>query len=75
MSKDVHKGRVQQLSVIFKIMIENKERNEPMIRVFQRLVNPLQTNISVHILHTVLFTFAKVLTKRICLTIESYFNR
>ena len=37
-------------------------------------VNPLQPNISVYILHTVLFTFPKVLTRRICLTIKSLFS-
>ena len=35
------------------------------------LFNPLYPNISTHILHTVLFTFPKVLTRRICLTIKS----
>ena len=37
-------------------------------------VNPLQPNISAYILHTVLFTFPKVLTRRICLTIKSLFS-
>ena len=36
-------------------------------------VNPLQPNISMYILHTVLFTSPKVLTRRICLTIKSFF--
>ena len=36
-------------------------------------VNPLQPNISMHILHTVLFTSPKVLTRRICLRIKSFF--
>ena len=31
-------------------------------------------NISVHFLHTVLYTFPIVLTKRICLTIKSFFS-
>ena len=31
-------------------------------------------NISMHILHTVLHTFTKVLTRRICLTIKSFFS-
>ena len=30
------------------------------------LVNPLHSNIGIHILHTVLYTFPKVLTRRIC---------
>ena len=31
-----------------------------------RCRNPLHTNISMHILQTVLYTFLKVLTRRIC---------
>ena len=38
------------------------------------LFNPLHPNISIHILHTVLYTFNKVLTRRICLTIKSFFS-
>ena len=33
--------------------------------------NPLQPNISMYTLHTVLYTFPKVLTTRICLTMKS----
>ena len=36
--------------------------------------NPLHLNIRMHILHTVLYTFPKVLKKRICLTIKSFFT-
>ena len=36
--------------------------------------NPLQPNISIHILHTVLCTLTMVLTKRISLTIKSFFS-
>ena len=35
---------------------------------------PHHSNISMHILHTVLYTFPKVLTRRICLTIHSFFR-
>ena len=35
------------------------------------LFNPLHPNISMYILHTVLYTFPKVLTRRIYLTIKS----
>ena len=35
---------------------------------------PLHSNISIHILHTVLLTFPRVLTRRICLTIKSFFS-
>ena len=37
-------------------------------------VNSLQLNISRNILQTVLHTFPKVLTRRICLTIKSFFS-
>ena len=33
----------------------------------------LNTNISMHILYTVLYTFPKKLTKRICLAVKSFF--
>ena len=35
------------------------------------VLDPLHPNLSRHILHTVLYTFLKVQTKRICLTIKS----
>ena len=34
------------------------------------MMSPLNHTISLHILHTVLYTFPKVLTRRICLTIN-----
>ena len=37
-------------------------------------ISPLHPNISMQILHTVLHTFTKVLTRRICLTIKSVFS-
>ena len=37
-------------------------------------LNSLHPNISMHILHTVLYTFPKVLTRRICLLIKSFFH-
>ena len=37
-------------------------------------LNPLHPNISRHILHTVLYTYPKVLTRRICLTNRSLFS-
>ena len=36
-------------------------------------LNPLQLDISMHILHTVLYMFPKVLKRRICRTINSFF--
>ena len=38
-------------------------------------LNPLQPKISMHILHTALHTFPKVLTRRIWLPIKSFFRR
>ena len=35
-------------------------------------IKPLHSNISMHILHTVLYTFPNVLTRRICLAVKSY---
>ena len=40
---------------------------------FHAPVNPLHPKISVYILHTVFYTFPKVLTRRICLTIKKFF--
>ena len=37
-------------------------------------ISPLHPNVSMHILHTDLCTFTKVLTRRICLTIKSVFS-
>ena len=34
-------------------------------------LNPLHPKISMHILHTVFYTFPKVLTRRFCLVIQS----
>ena len=40
--------------------------------VKMKVRNPFHPNISMHILHTVLYTFPTVLTRRICLTIKSF---
>ena len=37
-------------------------------------INPSYPNIGIQILHTVLFTFPMMLTRRICLTIRSFLN-
>ena len=44
------------------------------VNAADNLFNHLHPNISMHILHTVLYTFSKVLTRRICLTIKSFFT-
>ena len=38
------------------------------------IIKPLHPNIRMHILHTVLYTFPKVLTRRIFLSIKSFFS-
>ena len=43
-------------------------------QVFTISFHPLHPNISMHILHTVLYTCPKVLTGRICLTIKRFFG-
>ena len=43
------------------------------VNAADNLFNPFHLNISMHILHTVLYTFPKVLTRRICLTVKSFF--
>ena len=40
----------------------------------QEDINPLHLNINMHILHTVLYKYPKVLIRRICVTIYSFFG-
>ena len=42
--------------------------------VFSSSFSRLRLDISMHILHTILHTFAKVLTRRMRLTIKSFFS-
>ena len=42
--------------------------------VTDKFLDPLHPKISMHILHTVLYTFPLVLTRRICLKIKSFFT-
>ena len=48
----------------------NRKSNQQVLK----WVDPLHPNISMHSLHTVLYTFPKVLTKKICLTIKNFFS-
>ena len=63
----------------FKVVVVSSNFNDkPLIQVgnhFDSVVvfNPLYPNISMHILHTVLYTFPKVLVRRICITIKWFF--
>ena len=43
-----------------------------MILASEQQFNPLHPNISMHILHTILYKFLEELTSRICLKIESF---
>ena len=43
-------------------------------RTVYLIINPLHPNINMHILHTVLYKCPKVLIRRICLTIYSFFG-
>ena len=51
-----------------------KDRQLSEVFMSELYINPLHLNISIHILHTVFCTFTKVLTRRICLTIKSFFT-
>ena len=42
-----------------------------LVTIRGQMVDPLKPNISMHILHTVLYTFSYVLPRRICLTIKA----
>ena len=46
----------------------------PSLLEFTYPVNPLQPNISMQTLHTIVYTFPKVLTRRIYLTIKSFLS-
>ena len=58
------------------VPLVRKKGNTPIVLHYLILhlhLNPLRPNISMHILHTVRFTFPKVLMRRICL-VESIFG-
>ena len=58
----------------FFCLFHNQDKKDYMFLTFLHFFNPLHPIISMHILHTVLCTFPKVLTRRICLSIKSLFN-
>ena len=45
----------------------------PKLEILLPLFNPLHSNVIMHILHTVLYIFPKVLTRRMCLLVKSFF--
>ena len=48
--------------ILFQFLI----RTAPFLFEEGAQINPLHPNISMHILHTILYRFPKVLTRRIC---------
>ena len=68
-----------RLEVVFKCPLEHAVSHASLAGQKDALsklspINPLHANISMHILHTVFHTFTERLTRRICLTIKSYFS-
>ena len=70
------------VSVFFLTKLERERREKVVLSTFKLLpqtlsfclfLNPLHPNVSMHILHTVLYKFPWVLTRRICSTILSFF--
>ena len=51
-----------------------KKKTKKNTRIINSPPNPLHPIISMHILHTVLYTFPVVLTRRICLTIKGFLS-
>ena len=52
---------------------EGKKLSDWPKEISVKALNPLHPHMSKVILHTVLHTFPKVLTRRICVTIDSFF--
>ena len=61
-----HNDQPNAAQQLLKCMEKNPEITIP--------VKPLHPTISMHVLHTALYAFTKVLTRRICLTIKSSFS-
>ena len=62
---------------VFQVTTEDTQTNA--LKKFKKeqaafRLNLLHPNISMHILHTVLYTFPEVLSRRICLTVRSFFS-
>ena len=56
------------------LLVTYKSINLYAVSFIWKFFTPSHPNISMHILHTVLYTFAKELTRRICLSIKSFFS-
>ena len=59
--------------LIWGIWEKGINNDDPIVFFFLIISNPLHPNISMHILHTVLYTFPKLLRRRICWIITSFF--
>ena len=55
--------------------VKKKSADFSVRNVLHDRLNPLRPNISMHTLHTVLWTFPRVLTRKICLTILELFQK
>ena len=82
MGWDVFSLSMPCVSVFFLTKLERERREKVVLSTFKLLpqtlsfclfLNPLHPNVSMHILHTVLYKFPWVLTRRICSTILSFF--
>ena len=73
------------LTTPFGAKIKKKKLNFPMSKIpgaqetlilmsVRGFINHSHSHISIHLLHTVLHTFSKVLTRRTCLTIKRFFS-
>ena len=60
--------------VLFKVMLSSVSQEKHDKPFFSR-VNLKHPNISMNILYTAFYTFPKVLTRRICLKMKSFFAR
>ena len=60
--------------MILSILSLANYRRKKFLLLKSKQFNSLHPNINMHILHTVLYTFLKVLTRRICLTIAGFCN-
>ena len=67
-----HFASVLARLITFSTQPKNQEFQKNVNEKFN--MNPFYPNISMNILHTVLYTFPKILTRRIYLTIKSFFS-
>ena len=66
---EIKKGTIWNLRSHRKLYLNVQKENKANV-----YVDPFHPSINEHILHTVLYTFPKMLTRRICLKVKSFFN-